>query len=490
MHTDADRHRVDDFLIRSERAMCLSGLDEESVAMIFALYSRNPRNLRDTLIHMVDEGHLVLPEESPKEAGERVRRFHERMTIGYGHKSVADHAQVHWAVEGVSTILERSFLSARLLAATSVSTRYVDFWKQGVVTPPNWPLALTDWYLDHCNQLIEAYSGLVDVATIAVREIVPYDDEAKEIWDTERKWVIATSKRGLDLVRDLLPAGARTSFGVTMSATGLREFLDKHQSGTSLEERTISEMSEVASELRIACRSSMPALIPEEPRDVPRHRPLNDAWVPMNQRVWRTQSVEIVSSPDWTMVLDIFKLSPVDLVRRWREDRCHKMGPDRSSEMLRYVINGWMPFAIARDLGRHRMMTQLWSIVSPGHGYGCDPLMHHPKHRNLPAVEVLRAAHRQALLAADRRIFEIAPRVGKEALQYACPLATMVRGVWEVSLRQLVYILGLRTVPQGHAGYRAWCQALAKAVIQRDPGLKPLIDDVTNWETYVAGRPG
>ncbi len=132
-------HPVDAFLVQSGEATFVHGLPEEVVAMLFAFFSRNPKTLRDTMINMVNEGHLTLPPPPPLTQDERVSSFHTRVTVGYGHKSVADHANVHWALEGVSSLVERDILSSRLLAATSKSTRFVNFKDAGFVTPQEWP---------------------------------------------------------------------------------------------------------------------------------------------------------------------------------------------------------------------------------------------------------------------------------------------------------------------------------------------------------------
>jgi thymidylate synthase ThyX len=474
-------HRIDRFLITEGRATCIVGLPEEVVAMAMAFYSRNPRSIRDTLIHMVDSGNLVLP-ESTGVAGESVRKFHKRITIGYGHKSVADHAQVHWVVEGVSAVLERDFLSARLLAASSVSTRYVDFRSQGCVFPEEWPDRLRLGYAEHCSDLIDSYVGLVPVATAAVRDLMPWKPDLG--WKTERGWEIATEKRALDALRDLLPYSVKTSFGVSMSATALREFLDKRDSAGN-----IAEVREVSKELRKVCHQAYPSLVPMESREIARHADLPRSCSDESQSLIKRSSVSVITSPDWRVMQKLYGAHPAELVRRLSDGRAHKMGPDRMSEFARYVITGSVPIAIFRDLGRHRMMTQVYDIPWPWSGYGTDPLLDANSYPENIALAAVKAGHTQALAVANDRLLKWSGQINSSVLQYACPLATMVNFAWEVSLRQLVYLIGLRTTPQGHPGYRVWTQALAKALMSADPFVAGLIESVTNFDDILVGRP-
>jgi len=475
---------IDSFLIQLDNAICVHGLPEEVVAMVFALYSRSTTGIRDTLIKMVDQGNLELP-ESLSDTSEKVRKFHERITIGYGHKSVADHAVVHWAVEGVSALLERDFLKARLLAATSQSTRYVDFKEKGFVVPTDWPRDHVSEYVDHCNELIHVYAMLIPIATEAVRETVPWSDDLG--WKTHSGWELATSKRALDLVRDLLPMSIRTNFGVSMSATGLREFLDKRQSGYGTEDKPLEEYQQVSLNLRSVCAAAVPSLLPTQPRTIPRDPPIKHSYFAGN-RVYQSMSVSIIKKPDWAEIGKILGQYPYDLMKRWTHDRCRHMVPDRQAELPRYVITGRMPIAIYRDLGRHRIMTQMNSLINPGNGYGRDPMF--SVSTSSSVMRLLRNEHAGALSFADERLERWSSVVNPEVLQYACPMATMVDFVWEVSLRQIVHILGLRTVPQGHPGYRLWVQHLAKAINDVDPIARELVNSVTNYEYVTIGRPG
>ena len=267
---------IDRYLTIEGPCTVVRGLPEEVVAMLFAFFSRSKYGIKDTLRVMIQKGDLEPPPAPPDPTSERSRKFHERMTIGYGHKSVADHAQVHWCLEGVSAIVERDVLSSRLVAASSKSTRFVNFRDAGFVVPQEWPSDLKGEYIAHCEDLLNHYESLVPLATDAMRTLTPYEGPAKEVWEKERGWEKATEKRALDMVRDLLPASVKTNFGVTCSATALREILDKRQTP---DDRTTDEVRWCAESTRRAARSVLPTLIPEERRTVPRYNRPESPWI-------------------------------------------------------------------------------------------------------------------------------------------------------------------------------------------------------------------
>lgn len=470
------------------RTTCVRGLPEEVTAMLFAFFSRNPRDLRTTLTDMIEKGNLPLEIVFDGTATtERAQKFHSKMTIGYGHKSVADHATLHWAIEGASAVSERDWLSARLLAATSKSTRYVDFRDAGFVLPHSFKIS-RDRMEEHCNQLLTDYERLIEPATLAVRRQLPYEGEVTDIW-SEKGWENATSKRALDMVRDLLPAAIRTSFGVTCSATALREMCDKRRTDGP------SEIRRQAASVVEVCRSVCPTLLPIPPREVPRYSrqvPHFNSGNSPEARTMLPHRVAVLKKPDWNVVQAVLGRPIPDLIRGWTQERGHHLPPDRTAETAIYVVHCMMPWAIHRDLGRHRMMTQIEGMLTPNIGYGADPLMSSfsDMTRGNAQLAIVAKAHQNALMAADRRLISMATEEEDEVIQYLCPLASMVEVKYILNIRELIHLLGLRTVAQGHASYRLFTQMLANEVKHVDPVVSTLVDEVTNFDDVLVGRPG
>lgn len=479
-------HVADRFLITEGHCTFVHGLPESVVAMLFGKFSRNPKNLRETLIDMIDDGHLDPPSFDGFTLNDRTNRFHERVTIGYGHKSVGDHAMVHFCLEEVSAVAERDFTEARLIAASSKSTRYVDFSKAGFFHPDEWSNQLSGFYEEHCQDLIDTYTRLIDPAVEGIRQLIPYDETAAQIWNSRKGWESATHKRGLDMVRDLLPMSILTNFGVTMSATGLREMLDKRQTETSWQSFEVSQLAHV---VRKAGRQVLPVLLPEEPRRIPRQ-----PRVPANLHTGGLQEckVRVIDITPMDVVSQMSWLPVSVLVENWMHQRGHHLPPDRTAELVEIYVDLQIPIAIHRDLGRHRMMTQLAGQVGPLSGFSIDPLLWNVDGRfpNNAYLGAVRLAMLEKLSQSMHRLVSVTGEVPPSGLQYACPMATMVPVQWKLNLRELIHLLGLRTTPQGHPSYRKVAQMVANEVMRKSPILSGLLKSVTNFDEVLIGRPG
>lgn len=454
-------------------ATALSGFHEDDVAAIFALFSRSTSGLKAAIRRICPSAEVSYGKEDRLDHNSR--DFHNRVTIGYGDKSVGDHAMTHWALEGVSMIAERDILSGRLLAATAVSSRYVNMAEQGFVVPFFSKSEVAERYSEHCNGLIEAYKSAIPIAVELVRHASPPTSD----W-TDKAWETGTEKRALDMVRDLLPMSVKTSFGVSQSATAATEFFKKREAADTEEVRVAS------SDARMALSRSMPSLIRvDDGTEVKRHQSLRcTEYIEARHRFGQPMRIKIEQKPDWSMVSRLLGEAPRDLIVRWTRDRPHKMGPCREAEMVNYVISGKMPIGIYRDLGRHRMMTQLYGKALPSLGFGLDPLL---EITDSPAATVLRALFKDALMKASD-FFDTYAGVPSHIIEYASPMATHVPFVWSVNLRQLVYMIGLRTTRQGHAGYRAFAQGLARAIACADPVSRPLVYSATNFDDVIVAR--
>lgn len=468
-----------DYIVNGPSGKCgvVVGLPEEVVAVLFAFFSRSTGTIEQSLQKMIDSGDLEPPPPPKFVTTEKVRQFHEKTTIGYNHKSVADHGQVHLFVEGGSTVSERDVMSARLLAGTSKSTRYVNFAEAGWHRPDELqdPGAIA-LYHEHVQALMASYQGLVPIAVEAVRAACPRTDG----WP-EKAWLGATEKRALDAVRDILPASVSTSYAFTMSATGLREMLDKRDTSGNL------EMKELARELRLVGRAAMPTLLPKDTRRIPGERALRPTT---SRAMFGHSRIKVMATPNWETIQPLLDIDIEELVRRWDEDRGYHLPPDRTAEFASYDIRVEMPFAIARDLGRHRMMSQLWSEPALHAPFGVDPILADATMADkVPQIGFLALAHREALARARARMERLAPMMPPAAAQYACPLATTVVGAWRVSIRELYHIVGLRTTPQGHPAYRKFIQGLVKAIKKTDPLGGRLLEKVANFDDVLVGRP-
>ncbi|MBC8478412.1 FAD-dependent thymidylate synthase, partial [bacterium] len=108
---------------------CLRNLPPEVQAVLFAYVSRSPASFRDNLLKLLRDEEVALQGVSGWDVmtSERTRAFHEKWVIGYGHGSVAEHADLKFALEDVSIIASKIIEDHRLAGYTEKSTRYQHF---------------------------------------------------------------------------------------------------------------------------------------------------------------------------------------------------------------------------------------------------------------------------------------------------------------------------------------------------------------------------
>jgi hypothetical protein len=158
-----------------------------------------------------------------------------------------------------------------------------------------------------------------------------------------------------------------------------------------------------------------------------------------------------------------------------RANRRHKL--PRALESVRYTFDLVGDFGMYRDLHRHRMLTQERQPLSTRLGF------------TIP--EEIQAAglsprYETALGEAAQAHEAIAPDFPAEA-QYVVPMAFRIRWYAELSLRELMWLVELRSSPQGHPAYRRMAQAMFRAVAAVHPRLAALIKFV-DLEEHALGR--
>ena len=103
------------------RVIPLAPMPPEKVAYALARYSRSADSIRDSLA-------WVRTHDSQK--------FLESFYFQYGHASIADLGHLAVCFEGISELVATEIEDEQLWDGQAKSTRYQDFSKVGVVTPP------------------------------------------------------------------------------------------------------------------------------------------------------------------------------------------------------------------------------------------------------------------------------------------------------------------------------------------------------------------
>jgi thymidylate synthase ThyX len=223
------------------------------IAVLFAYYSRSPGSLKESLARMLGEEGIDLSQlgHIPPQLlqNETVRKFHERYVVAYGHSSVAEHAVAHVALENVSILAAKAIEDCRLAAYTEKSTRYVP-WTPAVPASGFVPVATNVMvppeiradpeahrlYNETTVDLFARYSEIRLALAETFKQETP-----KENFKTETGWKNACAARALDLTRGLLPAGSKTSLGITVNAREYAHMLRKLLSSPLAEVRGVGE---------------------------------------------------------------------------------------------------------------------------------------------------------------------------------------------------------------------------------------------------------
>ena len=211
-------------------------LSPETIAVAFAKTSRAPESFRDIAAELSDE---------------KSAQFHEKWVVGYGHASVAEHAVLHIAFEGVSRLAIESIESNRLASYTEKSTRYQtwgsdDFWIPSELDGH----PLREGFVDTVRLLFQAYAdSLVPVRTLILERFPRRENESDEAWDRRLR------SKYVDVCRFLLPAASLANVGMTANARVIENTIRKMLS------HELAEVREIGARVKEVALDETPTLV-------------------------------------------------------------------------------------------------------------------------------------------------------------------------------------------------------------------------------------
>lgn len=420
----------------TDNVYSLHGLPEEVVAVLFAYFSRSPHPLRENLRAMVAEGYVPSGGATAITAAarERARAFHEKWVVGYGHGSVAEHAVVHIALEGISLLAAKAIEDCRLgTAFTEKSTRYIPFDDDGysrAAVPDTDPEAVAA-----VKGLLGAYRALVDEYT---KLAPPGGDNARRAW-------------ALDRARQLLPVAAATSVGMTVNGRALRAMVRKLRTDPH------AEVRELAEKLLAVGRAELPGLLGGDVPAAPSHRAAGIAEVyarlphPVpGASVALAVGTRGLPPPGFTGGLTAGEPLP------------------RAFEAMSVRIHLQCSYAAWRDIQRHRVFAAspvriaTRSAVELIDGGLLPPEV---QHKALGAIS-------ESLRVASARE---GAGVNTAEAEYVLPIGSMIRVTLTGNVRGLAHFISLRSGKQGHDSYRAVAQDLHRQLAEVYPEIAALI---------------
>jgi thymidylate synthase ThyX len=478
----------------------LSNLPEEVIAVLFARYSRSPGSLRENLAKVLEEG---------EEAPEKAAAFHERWVLGFGHKSVAEQAVAHLAVENVSMLAAKAIEDCRLASYTEKSSRYVRFDPQAVY--PGELDGKAAWVYR------EAIEGLAAAYEEIVTDLVPLfmaDHAAERGERSEATWRTVCTAQVCDMARGLLPVASYTNLGMTVNARELAHMIGK------LLASPLPEIRRVGRELHAEGKKVLPTLLKDKYTVASEYRMLNRALLETEGLKLREPAPEFETAAAWHvtpgirmlqgptselgMIFDLaaaflYEQRPELSFEELRSFHLPAVGRDRVQLLVQSMLDRRGPFDAVprafeyiplkleivcdygawRDLQRHRMTTQTVQLLTSSLGYEIpEGIVQYGYHR------LWRGAAEQAAQAYEAIAREVSPEVA----QYLLPLCYRVRALVGLNLREFFALAELRSGRQGHMDYRRIAWAMADWLQSFSPVIGGYLR--IDREQYTLTRPG
>jgi Thymidylate synthase complementing protein len=135
-----------------------------------------------------------------------------------------------------------------------------------------------------------------------------------------------------------------------------------------------------------------------------------------------------------------------------RSNRRHR--PGRAFERTGYRFEIVSDYGAFRDLQRHRMLSVDWQPLGTDLGY------------EVPEIVDEAGLHEPYVASVERSaaLYEALMPVFPRQAPYAVALAFNVRYVMEMSAREAMHVIELRSAPQGHASYRRVAQEMHRLI--------------------------
>jgi thymidylate synthase ThyX len=435
-------------------------LSPETIAVTFAKTSRSPQTFEEIADELTDA---------------KSAAFHEKWVVGYGHASVAEHAVLHLAFEGVSRLAIECIESNRLASYTEKSTRYQK-WEPGDYHVPaevlGHPLEAT--YRGTCDELFERYRESLEPVRRVVERIYPRrDDESDERWDGRIR------ARYVDVCRFFLPASALANVGMTANARSLEHAIRKMLS------HPLEEVRQIGESTREVATAEVPTLLKyADPQPyLARHRDGLRPWLPEDVRPAAVPPVRLLGMlPEAETMVLAAALAPhtdapleeiVERVRGLAESEVAALaqavlgGRGRHDVPVRALEHTAFTFEVVLDQGaylelkRHRMMSQTPQRLSTRLGYAVPRLI---------SEAGLEERYRSSMEQAARS-FEALAGWNPDVAGYLVPNAYRRRVVLTMNLREAFHFCELRAAANAHFSIRRIALSMADALRQVVPRL-------------------
>jgi len=469
---ETDKRIIEYFFTNIDKPVFYAkNLHPEVWALFQARYSRSTQGLRQGFLKLLKEAdqeynnlrHIFEKEQAPgielEHALNKAVKFMDKWVLGYGHSSIAEGAVANIGIEGVSILVTKYIETARLCSFIEKSTRYIKFDRESFYKPTK--IENSSFSKDYDNvigSLFNTYEELQEPVFEYVKSVTE-----KEKAKNENAWLRACGARRFDAVRYLLPAATKTSFGWTVNTRELTHTIQKMRS------YQLEEAKQIADLLAEEGTKVMPSLF----KHAEQNKYLKNRETVLNRYLKQTtnslpghNNVTLVRSPSKQELIQLLnasliyknsilgfeeaveKANALDNKLELFNSCLNNMGahdiPPREFENINFVWDVLIDYGAFRDIQRHRIMSQSEQLLTTFLGYEIPDDI-----KNSGCSQ----QYENAMKQADKVFREMFDQMPYEA-QYIVPLGYRKRVLLGTNLRELHYLIRLRSTPQGHISYR------------------------------------
>ena len=520
--TSAEKRRVAPYVTNtSEPVFALTNLPEVVKGALFSRYSRSPLGLRRLLLKeflaaTTESGNQGAHDGPPQLLADRAQDFYDRILDGFGDDSIAELGGAHLALENVSMIATKILEDSRIGGSPlEKSTRYVSFSdKLGgdfrfFKEPRLMASAHRERYLAINRALFETYGRSIAPMTAYIERVVP-----KEPGTSGAAYRRSVRAKALDALRGLLPASTLTNMGIFgngrfFETLLIRLRLSPLAEAQGLADAAYTELGKVIPSFIRRANPAHPHFAGFRDFELEQSRAIAGiaeiaeiaagADAPSGAATEGVTLVEYDADAETKLLAALVfaeTAAPLPALRQWaagldhdareqifstlaglRRNRRHKLS--RALEMVTYTFDLVGDYGMYRDLHRHRMLTQIRQPLTTRLGFVM------PDEVRAAGLD----ADFQAVMERAADAFEaVSPEYPLEA-QYLVPMAYRIRWLFHLTLRELMWLVELRSTPQGHPAYRRMAQEMFRRVREVHPRLASLIRFV-DLADYPLGRLG
>lgn len=412
--------------------------------------------------------------------------FMAKWSVEYGHNSLKDSSSDKIAIENVSIRSTKEFENTKMGAFQEKSTRYMDFSVDNFYVPnlDKLPESLRVKANESLKKSMVLYREYLSHVTEYYKTAIPVEE-----FKTEAAWIRTCKAKAFDEVRYLLPTAIKTSLGVTIPTRETERWISK------LLASPYEEVVEVAKQLKVECAKINPALINHVQAN-PYLSPINSTLAEELNSLYVDDTYEgdpviLKVVPDNIEELVTYRAlketgANTATIVKWLESKSQEIDAledffeqllgsrskfdevPNSLEVGDFTFEILVDIGAYRDLQRHRVGSQSTSNWSAEYGYSIPDVL---------GIDILEDSRKKYVEHMDEVTILVKEirKYDRFISEYFVTLSFNVLWNYTTNLKQLIYLIELRSGESGHYSYRKIAQDMYNKLEVHIPKIKKYV---------------